>query len=67
MTKALGQNPAFLNPGDVVDGWRVVERLGSGGYGAVYVVEKEVLDFGAGDFSMARPLTEGPLPPGTPH
>lgn len=32
-------NAAELQPGRVVAGWRVLERLGVGGYGAVYRVE----------------------------
>jgi serine/threonine-protein kinase len=32
-------NVAELEPGTVVAGWRVQERLGVGGYGAVYLVE----------------------------
>jgi len=59
MTKALGHNPAFLIPGDVVDGWRVVDRLGSGGYGAVYVVEKEGRRC-AMKFSLRRPVSDDP-------
>jgi serine/threonine-protein kinase len=35
------RNPGELEPGDVVDGWRVVERLGAGGYGDVFLVERE--------------------------
>ncbi len=57
MTKVLGRNPAYLIPGDMVDGWRVVERLGSGGYGAVYVVEKEGRRC-AMKFSLRRPVSE---------
>ncbi|NOK08074.1 serine/threonine protein kinase [Corallococcus exercitus] len=33
--------PASLKPGQMVDGWRVVKALGSGSFGAVYLVEKE--------------------------
>ncbi|RKH43673.1 serine/threonine protein kinase, partial [Corallococcus sicarius] len=33
--------PASLKPGQMVDGWRVVKPLGSGSFGAVYLVEKE--------------------------
>jgi serine/threonine-protein kinase len=33
-------NPAHLQPGQMVDGWRVVRLLGSGTFGAVYLVEK---------------------------
>ncbi|HZH13904.1 MAG TPA: protein kinase [Archangium sp.] len=32
-------SPSALKPGDRVDRWRVLERLGSGGYGAVYLVD----------------------------
>lgn len=31
--------PSALKPGDRVDRWRVLERLGSGSYGAVYLVD----------------------------
>jgi len=34
-------SPAHLQPGQMVDGWRVVRLLGSGTYGAVYLVEKD--------------------------
>lgn len=34
-------NPAHLQPGQMVDGWRVVRLLGSGTFGAVYLVEKD--------------------------
>ncbi|AEI62611.1 serine/threonine protein kinase [Corallococcus macrosporus] len=34
-------HPALLQPGQVVDGWRVVRMLGAGTYGAVYQVEKD--------------------------
>jgi len=34
-------NPAHLQPGQMVDGWRVLRLLGSGTYGAVYLVEKD--------------------------
>lgn len=33
-------HPAQLQPGQTVDGWRVVQLLGAGTYGAVYRVEK---------------------------
>lgn len=34
-------SPAHLQPGQMVDGWRVLRLLGSGTYGAVYLVEKD--------------------------
>ncbi|QSQ28444.1 protein kinase [Pyxidicoccus parkwayensis] len=34
-------SPAHLQPGDLVDGWRVMRRLGAGSFGAVYLVEKD--------------------------
>jgi serine/threonine protein kinase len=34
-------DPGKLQPGQRVDGWRVVARLGEGAYGTVYRVEKE--------------------------
>lgn len=33
-------NPMLLQPGQLVDGWRIMELLGAGTYGAVYRVEK---------------------------
>src|SRR5690242_13609795 len=67
--------PGALAPGTQVGRWRVVERLGVGGQGAVYRVEdmehilmKEsdgqpvLLDFGVGWYEGAHPLTTGPLP-----
>ncbi|MCY1043865.1 hypothetical protein OV208_21280 [Corallococcus sp. bb12-1] len=33
--------PSSLKPGQMVDGWRVVKPLGAGGFGAVYLVEKD--------------------------
>jgi serine/threonine-protein kinase len=33
--------PLGLKPGERVDGWRIVRRLGSGGYAVVYEVEKD--------------------------
>ncbi|TQF08871.1 serine/threonine protein kinase, partial [Myxococcus llanfairpwllgwyngyllgogerychwyrndrobwllllantysiliogogogochensis] len=37
----IGLSPAHLQPGQTVDGWRVVKPLGAGSFGAVYLVEKE--------------------------
>jgi serine/threonine-protein kinase len=37
----IAMNPAHLRPGQMVDGWRVVRLLGSGTFGAVYLVEKD--------------------------
>ncbi|MFP2923898.1 serine/threonine protein kinase [Pyxidicoccus sp. 3LG] len=34
-------SPAHLQPGQMVDGWHVLRLLGSGTYGAVYLVEKD--------------------------
>ncbi|MDC0709352.1 serine/threonine-protein kinase [Stigmatella sp. ncwal1] len=34
-------NPRDLKPGQWVDGWRIVRRIGSGAYGVVYEVEKD--------------------------
>ncbi|WIG99470.1 protein kinase [Myxococcus sp. SDU36] len=34
-------HPAHFQPGQMVDGWRVVRLLGAGTYGAVYQVEKD--------------------------
>ncbi|RKH46642.1 serine/threonine protein kinase, partial [Corallococcus llansteffanensis] len=59
MTQALPHHPAYLIPGDEVDGWRVVERVGTGGFGAVYVVEKEGRRC-AMKFSLRRPVSEDP-------
>jgi serine/threonine-protein kinase len=33
--------PLDLKPGELVDGWRILRRLGSGGYAVVYEVEKD--------------------------
>ncbi|WP_338867951.1 serine/threonine protein kinase [Myxococcus stipitatus] len=37
----IGLSPAHLQPGQTVDGWRIVKPLGAGSFGAVYLVEKE--------------------------
>ncbi|TNV61420.1 serine/threonine-protein kinase, partial [Corallococcus exiguus] len=37
--------PSSLKPGQMVDGWRVVKPLGSGSFGAVYLVEKDGQQF----------------------
>ncbi|RYZ44645.1 MAG: serine/threonine protein kinase, partial [Myxococcaceae bacterium] len=37
--------PTSLKPGQMVDGWRVVKPLGSGSFGAVYLVEKDGQQF----------------------
>ncbi|TQF08704.1 serine/threonine protein kinase, partial [Myxococcus llanfairpwllgwyngyllgogerychwyrndrobwllllantysiliogogogochensis] len=37
----IGLSPAHLQPGQTVDGWRVMKPLGAGSFGAVYLVEKE--------------------------
>jgi serine/threonine kinase PknH len=34
-------DPLNLDPGQMVDGWRLVRRIGSGGYAVVYEVEKD--------------------------
>ncbi len=34
-------DPLDLKPGQMVDGWRIVRRMASGGYGVVYEVEKD--------------------------
>jgi hypothetical protein len=34
-------DPLDLKPGQMVDGWRIVRRIGSGGYAVVYEVEKD--------------------------
>lgn len=34
-------NPLKLEPGQMVDGWRIICRIGEGGYAAVYEVEKD--------------------------
>ncbi|WP_163999532.1 serine/threonine protein kinase [Pyxidicoccus caerfyrddinensis] len=34
-------SPAHLQPGQMIDGWRLLRLLGSGTYGAVYLVEKD--------------------------
>jgi serine/threonine protein kinase len=34
-------DPLNLTPGQMVDGWRIVRRIGSGGYAVVYEVEKD--------------------------
>jgi serine/threonine-protein kinase len=39
MSALLG--PPSLKPGDVVDGYRVVEKLGEGGFGYVFLVERD--------------------------
>lgn len=39
--RPLTLHPEALPPGTMVDHWRVVERLGLGGYGAVYRVEAD--------------------------
>ncbi|NVJ07705.1 protein kinase [Myxococcus sp. AM001] len=40
-TMLIGFSPAHLQPGQTVDGWRVVKPLGAGSFGAVYLVEKD--------------------------
>ncbi|HEX8705340.1 MAG TPA: serine/threonine protein kinase, partial [Myxococcaceae bacterium] len=34
-------NPLNLQPGDRVDGWRILRLIGRGSYGVVYEVEKD--------------------------
>jgi serine/threonine-protein kinase len=34
-------DPLNLEPGQMVDGWRIVRLIGRGGYAAVYEVEKD--------------------------
>ncbi len=34
-------DPLNLEPGQMVDGWRILRRMASGGYGVVYEVEKD--------------------------
>ena len=44
MTADAGE-PGPPKPGQVIDGWRIVEKLGGGSFGTVYRVEKEGLPF----------------------
>ncbi|HLK99919.1 MAG TPA: protein kinase [Myxococcaceae bacterium] len=44
MTADAGE-PGAPQPGQVIDGWRIIEKLGEGSFGAVYRVEKEGLTF----------------------
>ncbi len=34
-------NPLYLQPGEMVDGWRIIRPLGRGSYAVVYEVEKD--------------------------
>lgn len=54
MSAVLG--PATLKAGDVVDGFRIVEKLGEGGFGFVFLVEKDGERF-AMKFAKYRPAT----------
>lgn len=54
MSALLG--PPSLRPGDVVDGYRVVEKLGEGGFGYVFLVERDGERF-AMKFAKYRPAT----------
>lgn len=54
MNDPLG--PAALKPGDMVDGFRIVKKLGDGGFGDVFLVEKAGQLF-AMKFAKSRPAT----------
>jgi hypothetical protein len=41
MKNSALRNPGFLSPGDTVDGFRIMERLSSGGFGVVYHVMRQ--------------------------
>jgi serine/threonine-protein kinase len=49
--------PEFLKPGDLVNGWRVVKKLGEGGCGCVFLVEQ-------GDQRLAMKFTKARATPG---